>query len=223
MVTKRGPILKRLRYYLGQMPPENLRPHKKLNAATRAVRGCRGGCVVGGRPRAPCVPPLGCCTRGIWRRFRWHGSPRVRWRPCRAGRPGRAATCAASGLLLRRLLTPRSGLPRMPAHGCGTPTTLTPSHPSASRALPPPPPRTPPGAGARARAADRPERGAGGGAGAPAARAPAAEGAAGGALEPLPHHIGRRALVPPALPCLLDAPRYPPAFRCPLPPAALSC
>lgn len=36
-MVRRGPALKRLRYYLSQMPPENPLPHKKLNAASRAV------------------------------------------------------------------------------------------------------------------------------------------------------------------------------------------
>lgn len=38
MPTRRGaPVLKRLRYYLSQLPPENVVPHKKLNASSRAV------------------------------------------------------------------------------------------------------------------------------------------------------------------------------------------
>jgi signal recognition particle subunit SEC65 len=41
MPTRRGPLLKKLRYYLAQMPPENLFPHKKLNAQTRAVLDTR--------------------------------------------------------------------------------------------------------------------------------------------------------------------------------------
>ncbi len=37
MPTRRGAVLKRMRYYLSQLPPENIQPHKKLNASTRAV------------------------------------------------------------------------------------------------------------------------------------------------------------------------------------------
>jgi len=36
-MVRRGPVLKRLRFYLSQMPPENVRPNKKLNATTRGV------------------------------------------------------------------------------------------------------------------------------------------------------------------------------------------
>ena len=46
MPTRQGPVLKRLRYYLSQMPPENVLPHKKLNASSRAAldpRGLRDG------------------------------------------------------------------------------------------------------------------------------------------------------------------------------------
>lgn len=34
---RRVPVLKRLRYYLGQMPPENPAPNKKLNAVSKAA------------------------------------------------------------------------------------------------------------------------------------------------------------------------------------------
>lgn len=37
MPTRRGPALKKLRYYISQLPPENIFPHKKINAATRGV------------------------------------------------------------------------------------------------------------------------------------------------------------------------------------------
>lgn len=37
----RGPLLKRMRYYLAQLPPENVLPHKKLNASSRAVLDTR--------------------------------------------------------------------------------------------------------------------------------------------------------------------------------------
>ncbi|PRW05918.1 hypothetical protein C2E21_9389 isoform B [Chlorella sorokiniana] len=37
MVTKRGAVLKKIKYYLTLNPPENLLPQKKLNASARAV------------------------------------------------------------------------------------------------------------------------------------------------------------------------------------------
>ena len=41
MVTRRGPVLKKLRHYLAQTPPENPMPHKKLNSQARAVLDTR--------------------------------------------------------------------------------------------------------------------------------------------------------------------------------------
>ncbi len=37
----RPALLKRMRYYLSQLPPENILPHKKLNASSRAVLNTR--------------------------------------------------------------------------------------------------------------------------------------------------------------------------------------
>ncbi|KAI7836210.1 hypothetical protein COHA_009891 [Chlorella ohadii] len=37
MVTKRGNVLKKMKYYLTLNPPENILPQKKLNATARAV------------------------------------------------------------------------------------------------------------------------------------------------------------------------------------------
>lgn len=42
MVTRRGPALKRLRYYLSQMPPERPLPEKKLNTVARGALDQRG-------------------------------------------------------------------------------------------------------------------------------------------------------------------------------------
>lgn len=46
MVTRRGAVLKRVRFYLSQLPPENPVPHKKLNTQTRAVRLAGRGPIV---------------------------------------------------------------------------------------------------------------------------------------------------------------------------------
>ncbi|KAI3427354.1 hypothetical protein D9Q98_010271 [Chlorella vulgaris] len=41
MTGRRGPLLKKMRYYLAMLPPENIQPHKKLNASSRAVLDTR--------------------------------------------------------------------------------------------------------------------------------------------------------------------------------------